>query len=179
MYEEDVFWRYERNSLKYFNCIKLGKNCPNLCDNICYCCTEATVFPVTIGDQDIKCSLHTKTYVKIGDECAICLENIVHKSNTYLTGCGHSFHRSCLFKVLETRWSEKPLSILKCPCCRCGLGTPEFLERYNCESNGLDKLENFWLVKDFIIPEYCRNNSHYLGMKRECVTCEKYRTLGI
>jgi len=84
-----------------------------------------------------------------------------------------------LFKVLETRRSEKPLSILKCPCCRCGLGTPEFLERYNCESGGLDKLENFWLVKDFIIPEYCRNNTHYLGMNKDCDTCVKYRTFGI
>jgi hypothetical protein len=68
--------------------------------------------------------------------------------------------------------------------CRCKLGCPDlYIRYYSCLQHldfnpfyNSDNLENFWLTKDFIIPEYCDNikNSHYLGMKKNCKKCKDY-----
>jgi hypothetical protein len=106
------------------------------------------------------------------------------KKNAYLTGCGHAFHRSCLFRTLESSWREKLFTILKCPLCRCKLGVPLLLERYTVEDkqpNHLDVIENFWLTKDFLLPHFCTNTkrkNHYLGMHRSCDRCKEYREKG-
>jgi hypothetical protein len=175
MYEEDVFGRYERNASIYFNCIKWNKDCPTLYNNVCYCCEEAAVFPVTIGCQDVKCSLKVKTYIHIGESCPICLESILTKSNAYLTSCGHAFHRNCLFKVIETKFTQNPLSNVRCPCCRRGIGSVDLSHRYNFDGTALDRLEDFWLSKDLTVPEYCRNSNHFIGMNKECDNCLEYR----
>ena len=104
---EDVYWLYERNKTTEYNgCVKLKKECLNLYDNKCYCIPTDIVLPTTIGCQDIKCRFKTKTYIKFNEECCICMESIIHKSNAHLTECGHAFHKKCLFKVIETKWMK-------------------------------------------------------------------------
>ena len=145
------------------------------------------VQPVTIGDQSVPCRFRVKCYIRPGEECPICLEKIMLKKDAFLTGCGHSFHRGCLFKTFQAKWNENPFSVLRCPMCRCGLGFPLLLEKYRSlddnhySKNHLDELENFWLTKDFHMPYYCilvkkgrRDPVHYLGMKPSCTNCSDY-----
>ena len=63
---EDVFWLYESNN---------NKNCSNS-DKIFQ---QLPVLHYTIGDQENKCDISRKTYIKIGDECPICLDPIQTK----------------------------------------------------------------------------------------------------
>lgn len=179
---EDVFWLYERNkNIEYNNCIKLCKPCPNLFGDECCCDSLDPILPITIGEQSTKCRLKVKTYIKFGEECPICFESIEHKKNAYLTGCGHSFHRKCLFKTIQAKWEIKPFSTIKCPMCRCALGYPEMFERYKYDYNNnfLDRLEDFWLCKEFRMPEFCYSGKHYLGMKKNCRRCINYRINGV
>lgn len=180
---EDVFYLYERNKNKEYNdCIKLCKPCPTLFGNSCCCDPLDPVLPITIGNQEDLCRFHVKIYIKFGEECPICYETIKHKKNAYLTGCGHHFHRDCLFKVITTKWETKPFSILKCPMCRTSLGYPDMFERYVYsfnKNNLLDRLEDFWISKDFILPTFCHSGKHYLGMKNDCKKCINYRNNGL
>lgn len=191
---EDVYYLYERNKTVYDNCKFNGKQCPSEIYGVyCDCQREnEPVLPITIGDQCVPCDIKRKVYIKPGEECAICLENIIKKSEAYLTSCGHSFHKLCAFKVFETKSQNK--HTFSCPICRARLGYPEFYCRYTCvfkkanhEANQeetdklfyLDLLEEFWLSKDFITPQMCRNgHNHALGMKNGCSICLKYRETG-
>ena len=168
MYLEDIFYLYERNKLIY-------SDFPDI----------EIVQPLKIGDPGVPFQKKNKNYVCSTETCPICIENIGFlKINSYITDCGHTFHRKCLFEMIESKWKSKPFSTLKCPMCRCKLGYADLHVRYyNClyhrDSNPFyysDNLENFWLTKDFIIPEYCDNikNPHYLGMKKDCKKCIKY-----
>ena len=171
--DEDVFYLYERNRF----------TTKKVCE---FYIREKIVQPITIGETCIPCKLSKKCYIYPGEECAICLDNILLKKDAYLTGCGHAFHRTCLFKTFETKWSLKPFSTLKCPICRCGLGLPILMTRYhnsmrmNHKHDFMDQLENFWITKDFIIPHYCDNiqKSHYLGMNKACSKCRRYQQFG-
>ena len=41
-------------------------------------------------------NIKTKHYIKIGETCSICLEEIWSKKDAFLTDCGHGFHASCI-----------------------------------------------------------------------------------
>jgi hypothetical protein len=136
------------------------------------------VYPVTIGNSTIPCSIKRKRYIKQNEECSICLDKILKKSDAYLTPCGHSFHKLCIFKTLE----NKPFSSLKCPNCRSKIGNPELISRYSGETE-LDRLENFWITKELENPIFCRRAGsdfklHYLGLNTECHSCKKYVKYG-
>ena len=176
---EDVFYLYERNHLDYLNCLKNGKmdTCPTKWLNKCYCCMDVVIVPLTIGDQTVPCRLKTKCYIKPGEECPICFDQIMSKKDAYLTNCGHSFHRSCLFKTYESKYNKKPCANFHCPMCRARLGHFMFYTKYNIkkEMSLLDYLENFWLTKDYEIPIYCSNKyNHYLGMNQHCKKCKLF-----
>jgi hypothetical protein len=114
------------------------------------------------------------------------MDTIYQKNNAYLTSCGHSFHKTCLFKAFEIKAINK--HNFTCPLCRTRLGYPEFYCRYTCvikepnnvlKSNFLDNLEEFWLSKDFNLIHICSNgNNHALGMKNNCEDCSDYRVNG-
>jgi len=180
---EDVFYLYERNSSYYHNCNKQGKinECPDNWQNECYCHTKQDVLPLTIGNQYVPCSIKRRCYIRPGQECPICLENILRKSEAYISCCGHSYHKHCIFKSMETQWKKKYASNFKCPLCRTNLGTDvEALGvRYTSFRNSLDNLENFWLSKDLMLAQTCSNNyDHDLGMKKDCYICSRYREKG-
>lgn len=176
MYEEDVFSLYERNRNHHNNyCLS--------CDdkkNECNCLSRQTLYPVSIGEQGIPCRMQVKNYVKIQEECPICYEPMIHKVHTYITRCGHAFHRKCLANIFHAKWKVRPFSQVNCPLCRCSLGFPDLFQRYDHYSGtNLDILENFWLTKDFVHPYFCiLGPPHYLGMKNDCETCLRYRQTG-
>jgi hypothetical protein len=179
---DDVFWLYERNkTTEYIGCVKSKKQCPNLYNNVCYCCPEDIVLPITIGDQTVPCRFKVKTYIKINEECCICLEIINNKNNAHITECGHSYHKKCLFDLFENKWLtlRRTPCVLKCPICRKNIKEPEF-DRYMFDGgNYLDKLENFWIVRDYTIPKLClRNKNHFIGMEKNCEQCTEYRNTG-
>jgi len=184
---EDVFYLYERNSRYYHDCTKI-KECEDSCKYVCWCYLKQDVVPFTIGDQCIPCDFKIKCYIKAGEECPICYEEIMTKTTAFITNCGHSFHKKCLFKYIETKWlSSSYTSPARCPMCRCSLGHPEFIKRYRSSyfsfnyknDNGLDKLEDFWISKDYTLPSFCSNSyDHYLGTDKKCFICESYREKG-
>ena len=183
MYLEDVYDLYERTRLVYSKCC--SETCEKFNDGTCWCSLRECVQPLHIGEIQTPCKLNRKFYINPGsDGCSICLEKIFMKKDAFITGCGHTFHRSCLFQYYQVRQNQKPLSVLKCPLCRCSLGFPIFLQKYKIlgsNINYLDLLENFWLTKDFNIPSYCYNRQckpHYAGMEKKCAKCRDYIEYG-
>lgn len=179
---EDVLELYVREPNKiYHDCNKMDNiaNCPNCFDGKCFCYSEQPVQVLTIGNTEVPCSIKRKCYIKPGEECPVCMEPIMNKSTAYLTCCGHSFHKTCIFKSMETFWIHNYAKNYKCPMCRTNLGMDihNINQRYiiNDNSTYLDELEHFWFKKDFYVPTMCANNyDHYLGMKKNCLQCEKY-----
>ena len=190
---EDVFYLYERNKSYYDNCKLAKRTCPSEIYNAdCYCQRmNEFVLPITIGDQCVPCNFKRKTYIKQGDECSICLEQIIAKSTSHLTPCGHPFHKICIFKAFDTIAEKK--RTFRCPICRANLGYPEIYCRYtavfkerelnltimNNNNHFLDTLEEFWLSKDYMLIHKCRNQKHYLGMDNNCKYCLQYRINGM
>ena len=188
---EDVFYLYERNSNYYYNCNmrKELDKCPlKLQGNICFCENNQVVLPFTIGEQCVPCNLNRKCYIKPDEECPICFEKIIRKSNAFITNCGHTFHKKCLNKYIHIKWlSSKWTSVARCPMCRCSLGYPSFEQRYRSSyydlishnDNELDKLEDFWLSFEYKTPYFCNNDyAHYLGTNKNCRTCKTFRENG-
>lgn len=187
---EDVFYLYERNSRYYYNCsqndnINTYSDCLN---NECYCHLKQDVFPFTIGDQFVPCRIKVRCYIRPGDACPICCDPILTKSSAFITDCGHHYHKKCLFKYMETKWiSNKYLTSIKCPMCRCSLGHPELIQRYRSSyfsinyknDNEIDKLEDFWISCEYKLPSFCSDGyDHYLGMNKNCFCCKEYREKG-
>jgi len=175
---EDVFYLYERNSRHYNNIDDEGNE---------YSIQD--VLPFTIGDQDSPCNIKIKCYIRPCEDCPICYECIESKTKAFITCCGHTYHKKCIFKYLENKWlSTKYTSVARCPICRCSLGHPQFIQRYRSsyfsynysDNNGLDKLEDFWLSNEYKLPNFCTSNyNHYLGMNNNCDYCKTYREKGI
>ena len=188
---EDVFYLYERNKSYYDNCKFAKRNCPNEeYNDDCYCQrTNEFVLPITIGDQCVPCDFKRKVYIKQGEECSICLDPITTKNTSYLTPCGHSFHKTCIFNAFTAIARNK--RNFRCPNCRSNLGDPDIYCRYtavfkereldsSANNHFLDTLEEFWLAKDYTMIQTCRNvNTHYLGMNKDCKYCLQYRMNGM
>ena len=182
---DDIFWLYERNKRAYCYCNNKSDYIPgsNVCNN--YCFENIPVSSLTIGDTDIPCNINRKCYIKQGEECSICLENVMTKNTAYLSPCGHTFHKKCIFQAYESKMYSKWASVFRCPMCRQRINIPELSERYNLYNNNnnnihiLDELESFWLHKDTRIPEICNNGyNHYMGLKKTCLQCIDYRNCG-
>ena len=94
---EDVFYLYERNSSHYHNCNKIDRLeiCEECASDGCYCHLKQDVYPFTIGDQQLPCNIKVRCYIRPGDECPVCYEEILTKSSAYITCCGHHFHKKC------------------------------------------------------------------------------------
>ena len=141
---------------------------------------DSIVIPNNIGNNEIK--QNRKMYIKPFEKCPICYDEIMRKTDAYLTSCGHGFHKKCLFKAYEVKQKMKAKSNFKCPCCRSNLGmdVEEINDKYDVwNGNEMDNLENFWIKKDFILPHICRNNyDHWYGMNKNCSQCKEYWKTG-
>ena len=191
--EIDVFDLYKRNKRYYDICHLAKKQCPSFYEE-CYCHVNVSVLPITIGDQLSSCNMRTKRYINPQEECSICLCQINKESDAYITNCGHSFHKSCLFTTYEINFYQHKRTEtnvfkyfqFKCPICRKHIISPDFYCRYPqwCvlpdKRNYLDVLEEFWLSKDYNMVQLCckSNDAHYLGMKKNCGDCAEYRNSG-
>ena len=179
---EDIFPLYVREPNKIYHMCENIVTCPNSWLNQCYCYYEFPIKTITIGNTCAPCNFEKKCYVKPSEECPICMEPNTSKSKTYLTSCGHSFHKLCIFKSMETNWITNNQKNYNCPICRGKLGASVhgLNERYSHNPNTtiLDDLEEFWLKKEFIIPHMCRNKTHFIGMKKNCQQCKKYILTG-
>lgn len=138
------------------------------------------LIPLKIGNDDGRPSLKIKRYIKQFEECPICYDPISHKSNAYLSECGHAFHKSCIYNAYESKQLTKLYSAFRCPMCRSMIGGDvyNFPQKYNCIDvkciNYLDELENFEIMRRYAMPSICIYG-HYLGMKLDCNNCELYR----
>jgi hypothetical protein len=162
----------------------------NLYENECDNDNDKLLIPLKIGNNEGTPKLNIKMYINpFKEECPICYEKIIRKSDAYLTECGHSFHKICILKSYEAKQLIKPNSMFRCPYCRSSVGpdVENFGERYNIfytenymtlsnkfKINHLDNLENFWMRNDYIIPLICKNK-HYLGMNNNCNICRLHR----
>ena len=139
---------------------------------------RSIILPIKMGNDGIKPRLNIKMYIRPNDICPICYENIIRKSDAYLSVCGHGFHKKCILKAYEAKQLIKHCSVFRCPCCRTSLGTDieELNEKYDLFNecvNELDVLESFWIKKDYTMPLIC--DDHYLGMGKNCSKCENYK----
>jgi len=192
--DEIIFDLYKRNKRIYDDCYLAKRKCPSLHEE-CYCRFNVSVLPITIGDQFNSCHFRRKRYINPYEECRICLDSIMKESDAYLTNCGHSFHKSCLFKLYEIGINmHRPYIVngirkyfqLNCPLCRNHIIYPEFYCRYPQwtviynKKNFLDVLEEFWLSKEYSIIQICNegNANHGLGMNKNCIKCLQYRNSG-
>ena len=173
--EEDIFCINERNRNFYISCAT-----PDICQSNCNCHYNQLVLPESIGNNDFTRKINNKMYVWSQETCIICMDKINLKSNAYLTDCGHCYHKKCLtnyFHHIRMNTSKN----MKCPMCRCNLGSPILNERYNLyhkDMNSLDTLEDFNMEMLHICKSSTRENNHYLGMDSNCSKCIYYRKYG-
>ena len=149
---DDIFWLYERDKRAYCYCNNKQDYIPgsNVCNN--YCFENIPVSSLTIGDTEIPCNINRKSYIKQGEECSICLENVMTKNTAYLS------------PELSERYN---------------LYNNNNNNNNNNNIHILDELESFWLHKDTRIPEICNNGyNHYMGLKKTCLQCIDYRNYG-
>ena len=186
---EDAFSLYERNAASiYHNCARLNRleTCPIQWEGKCLCQFNVPVFSRTIGNAEVPCDMKRRCYVKPGQECPICFESILTKTSAYLTCCGHAFHKKCIFELVESKWLQSYPCTIHCPLCRTYLGSEiyEMTKRYNVfvqekPMNYLDRLEEFWIGKDFELIVPCSDGfDHAAVMKKGCSQFKKYIKTG-
>lgn len=98
-----------------FNCPSYGEN------NLKYVASEA------IFEKD-----PATCYMKWGETCMICLEQITNQKNAYLTECNHAIHKTCVTSLWNTNHFAN--MAFKCPLCRANLSKCVWLQpRYALE----------------------------------------------
>lgn len=187
---EDVFYCHERNSTFYLKDpfdtpevypIIIGENTIEKTTDYLYLAEGKgkkgrTCLAKKTKPKDIFTNLKKRHYIRIGEECPICLEGIFHKRDAQITECGHAFHYSCL---QQYSYKDKTLHTC-CPLCR-----KHFLRidknRYSRYSKRhLDILEDFWMNHKTGLPEMCfseetREKVHATGTKSlKCNICRFY-----
>lgn len=101
-------------------------------------------------------NLKIKHYIKFGENCPICYDDIISRYDAFLTDCGHSFHLSCIINYDYKNIYNK-LGIF-CPICRSDIGNYyDLKDRFTNSSNNLDKLEDFNFNIKFKVPKVCFN----------------------
>jgi hypothetical protein len=105
---EDAFSLYERNAANtYHDCARLNRleTCPIKWEGKCLCQFNVPVFSTTIGNAEVPCDIKRRCYVKPGQECPVCFEDINQSS---ILSCGHKIHSGCI--ILSKK--------ICCPMCR-------------------------------------------------------------
>lgn len=149
---------------------------------ICFAEDAHNMYTYEYTKKSLYDNMKIKHYIKIGDICSICLEEIWSDRTAFLTDCGHGFHASCINKHFYMNKSAR------CPMCRSDTmdAELELKNKYNTGSY-LDKLDDFWMNIDMMFPEKCydfgyhhgySNNYHDKGMNDDCEICLMYRIRG-
>jgi thiol-disulfide isomerase/thioredoxin len=118
-------------------------------------------------------NLQVKHYIKIGETCPICYDEIIHKKNAFLTDCGHAFHYDCIIEY-DYKNSFTKMGIY-CPICRGDMGLYDNLK----DNNSLNDLENFEMNIKKKLPKVCfdlfrlKYNNHFHRMDYyNCFYCQ-------
>lgn len=122
-------------------------------------------------------NLKIKHYLKIGETCSICFDEIWRRKEAYLTDCGHSFHLKCIIDYDYMNCFKK-LGVF-CPLCRNDMGNYiDIRDKYKFSRNNLDILEDFENNIKLRIPKICfdynegRFNTHFYGNRyKDCIYC--------
>lgn len=128
--------------------------------------------------KTIEENLKIKHYIRIGESCPICYDEINNKRDAFLTDCGHSFHYDCIINYDYV--NSFNTNHIYCPICRSQMGSYEDLkERYEEGKNGLDILENFEMNIKKKLPKICfdifrlKFNKHFHRMNyHNCFYCQ-------
>lgn len=119
-------------------------------------------------------NIYIKHYIKVGEECPICYEQIWHRKNAYLTICGHSFHKSCLY----TFWFKNIHQDFSCPMCR----TDEGGEVWEDDFIRYREIDKYVENRELLRPAFCTKEDndfndivpHVCGTKKKCKVCTNY-----
>jgi hypothetical protein len=141
-----------------------------------YICQKDDVYKRKIR-KTIMENLKIKHYLKIGETCSICLDEITSRKDAFLTDCGHSFHIKCIIDY-DYKNSFNNIGVF-CPMCRSDMGNYlDIRDKYKESRNSLDILEDFEMNKHLKLPKVCYNyhhgfyNKHLYGNKyKECRYC--------
>lgn len=102
-------------------------------------------------------------------ECPICLDKIYNLQSSWITMCGHLFHKKCL-----QRWLYKTQCKTDCPICRGMMGSLEYLDgiKYSVYPvyNFLDLLEE----SENIFHKFCYECDNILGFGTDCRECQDF-----
>lgn len=101
-------------------------------------------------------NLQVKHYIKIGETCPICYDEINTRKNAFLTDCGHSFHFHCIIQYDYKNSFDK--DGISCPICRQDMGIYDNIKdkylKYNI-NNSFDNLEDFEMNIKNKLPKVC------------------------
>lgn len=122
-------------------------------------------------------NLQIKHYIKFGDTCSICLDNIFIRNNAFLTDCGHSFHYNCIINYDFINSFNN--NGIKCPLCRQDMGIYDNLKDRYKNKNSFDNLQDFEMNIKNKLPKICFNfhtlkyNNHFYGLNYfNCFYCQ-------
>ena len=125
-------------------------------------------FSIKENNNDRKYTFKDKLYIKIMDECPICLESIASKKNAYLTNCGHAFHKTCIHELVFNNVNAS------CPVCRNihGIGPVNlFSDDYHRYKN---KNDDYEFYGEFKYPRYCTECWKIEGSNNNnCLICNQ------
>jgi len=124
-------------------------------------------------------NLQIKHYIKFGEICSICFDEIVQRKNAFLTDCGHSFHYQCIINYdYINSFNSKGIS---CPICRQDIGIYDNIkDKYKYLYNySFDNLEDFEMNIKNKLPKVCfdfhrlKYNNHFHRMQYfNCFYCQ-------
>jgi hypothetical protein len=171
--EDTIFWIYGRD--------RTSANCSCAATQGCDCGELVPVKPsISVGDRRVPMSFHRRSYARWDTTCPICLNPLLTASNTYITYCGHAFHRRCFVLVAEHQWSDGYLTKTKCPTCRAKQSVWDLSDGQYNTTSACDELENFWTTMADRRPRRCpmattaNTTAHDLGMCPTCPRCRHY-----
>ena len=121
-------------------------------------------------------NLQTKHYIRLGEECPICYECIIHKNEANLTNCGHAFHYKCIIDYDYHCSFQGDLNKgAYCPICRQEIGYfSELKNKFFNACNRLDKLEDMNNTLHITNPLFCFSCKKVKGINKNCKTCKDY-----
>jgi hypothetical protein len=125
-----------------------------------YICQKDHIYKRKIRKTTME-NLKIKHYLKIGETCSICFDEIMSKKDAYLTDCGHSFHLKCIIDY------DYKNSFLKngvfCPICRQDMGNYNNLKDSYTETT-INTTAELFDFEDNIktkLPKICYDFNNY------------------
>ena len=98
---DNILYSYDKDLYKTFNNTEIDTICNTNMN--CSIINNHNLFNI-FDTNMVKTSLTLKHYIKCGEKCPICFDPIIKCNDSYLTECGHAFHKNVFqitFKLLK------------------------------------------------------------------------------